>query len=319
MQYRQLGKWGIKVSEISLGSWTYGGLVGEKEACAQVRFAFDQGINLFDCANSYGHGQAEEVVGKALREIRRDSYAIATKVFFPMGEGANDRGLSRKHVFEQCHQSLKRLGVDYIDLYQCHRFDPEVPMYETVRAMDDLIRQGKILYWGVSEWWSEQIEEAVQTASSLNAMPPVSNQPQYNMIFRRIEENVMPTSEKLGLGQIVFSPLAQGVLAGRYKPGAPYPNDSRAAANKQDFILLGHDTLSCQSLEIVERLTSIANDANVTMAQLALSWCLRAANVASVITGATKKSQIEDNVKASGMKLGNDVWDKVESVLGARI
>lgn len=318
MEYRKLGKWGIKVSEVGLGSWlTYGGAVAESDTAKQVHKAFELGINFFDCANVYAHGQAEVVVGKALKKFERDSFVIATKVFFPMGSGPNDRGLSRKHVIEQCNHSLKRLDVDYIDLYQCHRADDDVPMYELVRAMDDLIRQGKILYWGVSEWNADQIQEAVETAYSLNAMPPVSNQPQYNMLSRSIEDAVIPTSKKLGLGQVVFSPLAQGVLTGKYKPGQPVPKDSRAADERQNSFLVGRNTMSRPTLELVQKLGDVAKEANVTMAQLALAWCLRKPEISSVIIGATKVAQIEENVKAAGIKLNSDVWDKVDCVLGA--
>jgi len=316
MEYRKLGKWGVKVSAVGLGSWlTYGGAVSRSETSQQVKAAFELGINFFDCANVYSKGKAEEVLGQALRHFERASYVVATKAFFPMGDGPNDKGLSRKHVIESCHHSLKRMGLDYIDLFQCHRADPEVPMYELVRAMDDLIRQGKILYWGVSEWSAEQIEDAVQTAYSLNAMPPVSNQPQYNMLVRNIEAAVIPASRKLGLGQVVFSPLAQGVLTGKYLPNQPFPTDSRAADERQNRFLLGRNTMSQESLELVQRLKPIADGLGVTMAQLALAWCLRLPEISSVIVGATKVSQIEDNVKAAELKFDRDVWDKVEGVL----
>jgi aryl-alcohol dehydrogenase-like predicted oxidoreductase len=207
------------------------------------------------------------------------------------------------------------MHTDYIDLFQCHRFDPEVPMYEVVRVMDDLIRQGKILYWGVSEWSAEQIEDAVQTAYSLNAMPPVSNQPQYNMLARNIEADVIPASRKLGLGQVVFSPLAQGVLTGKYLPNQPFPKDSRAADARQNKFLLGRNTMSQESLELVQRITKIADELGVSMAQLALAWCLRLPEISSVIIGATKISQIEDNVKAAKLHFEQDVWDKIDGIL----
>ncbi len=308
---------GLRVSEIGLGSWlTYGGAIEEQSAAEQIRFAFDSGINFFDTANVYADGNGEVAVGKALKQLKRHEYVVATKVFFPMGGGPNDRGLSRKHVIEQCHASLDRLRVDYIDIYQCHRFDPDVPMYELVRTMDDLIRQGKILYWGVSEWSADQIESAVEIAHELNAMPPVSNQPQYNMLQRTVEADVIPTCTKLGLGQLVFSPLAQGVLSGKYRPGQPFPNDSRAANPQLNAFLVGRPTLSKQSLEIVERLSTLARDElGISMAALALAWCLRIANVSSVIMGATKKKQIEENIKASGLRLAPDMQSKIESIL----
>src|SRR5271155_4839956 len=207
MEYRKVGKCGLRVSEVGLGSWlTYGGAVVDKESIQQIHRAYDLGINIFDTANVYAQGHSEEIVGKAIASFPRESVVLATKVYFPMGSGPNDRGLSRKHIFEQCHQSLKRLQTDYLDLYQCHRYDQTVEPYEVVRAMDDLARQGKILYWGVSEWSGEQIEAAVSIANHLGALPPISNQPQYNMLMRRIEESILPVSKMLGVGQLIFSP-----------------------------------------------------------------------------------------------------------------
>lgn len=314
MEYRNIGKWGVRVSEIGLGSWlTYGGIVEEKNAIEQIQFAYDKGVNFFDTANVYGHGQSEEVVGRAIKQFRRDSIVLATKVFFPMAEGPNDKGLSRKHIFEQCHHSLKRLAVDYIDLYQCHRHDPSVLMYEVVRAMDDLCRQGKILYWGVSEWPADKIEEAQALASDINAVPPISNQPQYNMLSRGIEDEVIPTCRNFGMGQLAFSPLAQGILTGKYKSGQAYPKDSRAAnENVNSFILR---SLNKPNLELVDALKPIAEEQGLTMSQLALAWCLRHSDVSSVIVGATKTTQIEDNLKASGRKFSSDVLKRIEDVL----
>jgi voltage-dependent potassium channel beta subunit len=318
MNYRKLGKWGTKVSEVGLGSWlTYGGTVDEKSTAEQIKFAFDNGINFFDTANVYSGGKGEVALGKALKDHPRHEYVLATKVFFPMGKGPNDRGLSRKHVVEQCHASLDRLKVDYIDLYQCHRFDVEIPMYELVRTMDDLIRQGKILYWGVSEWSAEQIREAVETAYSLNAMPPVSNQPQYNMLQKSIESDVLPTSKELGLGQVVFSPLAQGVLTGKYKPGEPFPADSRAANENANTFLVGRETMRKDTLEAVQRVSKIADQLGVPMASLALAWCLRDKGISSVIIGATKTEQIAENIKASSLSLDKETLDKIDSALYA--
>lgn len=318
MEYRKLGKWGIRVSEVGLGSWlTYGGTIDEKNAVKQIHHAFDKGINFFDTANVYSHGQGEVVMGKAVKTLKRDSYVLATKVYFPMGEGPNDKGLSRKHVFEQCHASLKRMNVDYIDLYQCHRFDPEVPMYELVRAMDDLISQGKILYWGVSEWSADQIEEACQTADAVNLTRPSSNQPQYNMLQRRIEAEVIPASRRLGLGQVVFSPLAQGILTGKYKPDQPLPTDSRGADVRVNTFMLGN--LNRETLSTVEKLTVIAQENGLTMAQLALAWCLRLPEIASVIIGATKLAQIDDNIKAAGTKLSPETLKRIEDLLSVGV
>ncbi|MDP9020525.1 MAG: aldo/keto reductase, partial [Actinomycetota bacterium] len=211
MRYRRLGHAGVEVSVVALGSWlTYGGSVEEETAAACIRRAFDQGVNFFDTANVYARGRAEEVVGRTLRELRRDDYVLATKVYFPVGDGPNDSGLSRKHVWEQAHHSLRRLGVDYIDLYQCHRYDAETPLEETCRVMDDLVRAGEILYWGTSEWSADQLRRAVELCRSQGWSAPVSNQPQYSVLQRRIETSVLPTSEELGVGNVVWSPLAMG-------------------------------------------------------------------------------------------------------------
>lgn len=316
MEYRSLGKWGVKVSEIALGSWlTYGNTVDNKLAVNQIHHAVDKGINFIDTANVYALGKSEEVVGEALQSLKRDSIFLASKVFFPMGEGPNDKGLSRKHVFEQCHLSLKRLKTDYIDLYQCHRHDPDVPMFEVVRTMADLSAQGKILYWGVSEWPADKIEEAVLLANDMNVMPPVSNQPCYNMLARDIEEKVIPTSEKYGLGQVVFSPLAQGILTGKYKPGKPFPKGSRAEDDRVNMFIKGNDLTSNEILEQVEILSRIAADIGITMAQLALAWCLRLPNISSVICGATKLEQIDDNIGATEVQLSDDLLQKIEENL----
>lgn len=315
MQYRQLGKWGVKVSEVSLGSWlTYGHATDEETAIQCIHRAYELGINLFDTANVYARGRSEEVVGKALKAFRRDSYVLATKVYFPMGDGPNDRGLSRKHIFEQCHASLRRLGTDYIDLYQCHRYDANTPLEETVRAMGDLIRQGKILYWGVSEWSAAQILEATYLCRQMNIDPPVSNQPHYNMLGREIEKEVLPLCERIGMGNIVFSPLAQGVLTGKYQPGSPPPPDTRAADEKSNMFMRW--LMSDEVLTRVQRLRPIAERNGWSMAQLALAWCLRQPAVSSVIIGARKVSQIEDNVKASGLVLSPEDLRDIDIALG---
>lgn len=315
MQYRNLGKWGVKVSEVSLGSWlTFGHATDEETAAQCIYRAYELGINLFDTANVYAAGRAEEVMGKALKAFRRDSYVLATKVYFPMGDGPNDRGLSRKHIFEQCHASLKRLGTDYIDLYQCHRYDRNTPLEETVRAMGDLIRQGKILYWGVSEWSASQILDAVHLCQQMNIDPPVSNQPHYNMLGREIEKEVLPMCERVGMGNIVFSPLAQGVLTGKYLPGSPPPPDTRAADESSNMFMRW--LMSEEVLTKVQKLRPIAERNGLTMAQLALAWCLRQPMVSSVIIGARKVSQIEDNVKASGVQLSPEDLRDIDIALG---
>jgi aryl-alcohol dehydrogenase-like predicted oxidoreductase len=314
VRYRRLGSAGVKVSEIALGSWrTYGGSVGEKQARACVRRAFELGVNFFDTANVYAGGEAEEIVGRALAAYERDDYVLATKVFFAMGDGPNDRGLSRKHVFEQCERSLKRLGVDYVDLYQCHRPDPETPVEETLRALDDLVTQGKVLYVGVSEWSAEQLDEARTIQRELGFDPIVSNQPQYSLLWRGIEDAVLPLSKQLGIGQIVWSPLAQGVLTGKYKPGEQPPEGSRAT-NPQDrgFIewLLRDEVLAA-----VAALEPIARELGITTAQLALAWTLRDPGVASAIVGASRPEQVDENVAASGVELGADVLARIDTAL----
>ncbi len=315
MQYRKLGKWGVKVSEVSLGSWlTFGHATDEETAAQCIYRAYELGINLFDTANVYAGGRAEEVMGKALKAFKRDSYVLATKVYFPMGNGPNDRGLSRKHIFEQCHASLKRLGTDYIDLYQCHRYDRDTPLEETVRAMGDLIRQGKILYWGVSEWSASQILDAVHLCQQMNIDPPVSNQPHYNMLGREIEKEVLPMCERVGMGNIVFSPLAQGVLTGKYQPGSPPPPDTRAADESSNMFMRW--LMSDEVLGKVQKLRPIAERNGLTMAQMALAWCLRQPMVSSVIIGARKVSQIEDNVKASGVTLSPEDLRDIDIALG---
>lgn len=314
MEYRRLGKSGLKVSEISLGSWlTYGGYVDEQQSASVIDRAYELGINFFDTANVYHRGAAEEIMGKTLKKYRRDTYVVATKVFFPMGELPNQRGLSRKHIIEQCEASLKRMGLDYVDLYQCHRFDPETPMEETLRALDDLVTQGKVLYAGVSEWTALQISEAAHIAKELNLDRIVSNQPVYNMVNRYIEKDVVPVSRELGVGQIVFSPLAQGVLTGKYKPGAPLPEGSRATdPGSVNFI---QRYLTDANLAKVEKLIPIAERKELSLAQLALAWILRLDNISSCIIGASRPDQVNENVKASGVKLSDADLSEIEDIL----
>jgi voltage-dependent potassium channel beta subunit len=315
MEYRQLGKAGVKVSEVSLGSWlTYGNATEDQTATACIHRAYELGINFFDTANVYARGEAEKVVGAALKTFARDSYVLATKVFFPMGDGPNDRGLSRKHIFEQCHLSLKRLGTDYIDLYQCHRYDESVPLEETLRALDDLVTQGKVLYAGVSEWNADQIRSALELAGKLNLDRIVSNQPCYNMLQRGIEEAVLPLCNQEGIGQVVYSPLAQGVLTGKYRPGAAPPADSRAADPSQNMFL-GKEQLSDARLESVQRLKPIAEREGLSIAQLALAWCLRQPMVSSVIIGASRPQQVDDNAQAAGKKLSEATLHEIDAVL----
>ncbi|OUM96333.1 MAG: voltage-gated potassium channel [Paenibacillaceae bacterium ZCTH02-B3] len=314
MRYRKLGRSGLKVSEISLGSWlTYGGYVERQNAIRSIEIAYDLGINFFDTANVYERGAAEKLVGEVLRNYPRDSYVLATKVFWPMGDGPNDRGLSRKHVMEQCHASLKRLGVDYVDIYYCHRFDPETPVEETMRAFDDLVRQGKVLYIGVSEWTAANMAEALAFADRYLLDRIVVNQPIYNMFNRYIEKEVIPFCERHGIGQVVFSPLAQGLLTGKYKSATEYPPDSRAA--KVGGTL--RQNITEERIAQVEKLKGVADDLGITLPQLALAWTLRQPIVASALIGASRPEQVEENVKASGIELSQDVLDRIEEILGS--
>jgi voltage-dependent potassium channel beta subunit len=314
MKYRRLGNSGLKVSEIALGSWlTYGDAVDKQNAIDCVHKAYDLGVNFFDTANAYNRGSAEEVVGEAIKGFSRESCVLATKLYFPMGDGPNDKGLSRKHIMEQCDASLKRLGVDYIDLYQCHRFDQETPVEETLRALDDLVSQGKILYAGVSEWSAAQITEAVHLSRYYRLRPLVSNQPIYNMLVRYIEKEVLPVSEKEGLGQVVFSPIAQGILTGKYKPGAEVPEGSRASNDRTNLWIksyLRDDVLHC-----VGKLDGIANQMGVKLSQLAIAWVLRQPGVSAAIVGASRPGQVEENVQASDIVLTDDVIQQIEEVL----
>jgi aryl-alcohol dehydrogenase-like predicted oxidoreductase len=314
VNYRRLGRSGVKVSEISLGSWlTYGGSVAEERAQACIHKAYELGINFFDTANVYMRGAAEEIVGRALNGFERDSYFLATKVYFPMGEGPNDRGLSRKHITEQCHASLKRLGVDYVDLYQCHRYDEDTPLEETLRALDDLVRQGKVLYVGVSEWRADQIADALRLAKEMNPDRIVSNQPRYNMIQRHIEAEIIPLCEREGVGQVVFSPLAQGVLTGKYLPGEVPKEGTRAADSESNRFM--QELMNKEVLSAVNKLPSVASDAGLSMSQLALVWILGHENVSSAIIGASRPEQVEDNVKAAGVRLSADVVSKIDGIL----
>jgi voltage-dependent potassium channel beta subunit len=317
MRYRKLGRTGLKVSEISLGSWlTYGNAVDKDKAIQTIDRAYDQGINFFDSANVYAIGEAEKIVGDALRKYPRESYVVTTKAFWPMGEGPNDRGLSRKHVFEQVHSSLKRLGLEYVDIFYCHRFDPETPIEETLRTIDDLVRQGKILYAGVSEWKASQIAEALTVADRYLLDRIVVNQPAYNMFNRYIEPEIIPFCEKHGIAQVVFSPLAQGVLTGKYRKGQSLPEGSRATDPRTSKPI--SNWLKDELLDKIEPLEGIARELDITLSQLALAWVLRQPNVASAIIGASRPEQVDENVKASGVDLSQDVVQKIEDILTSR-
>ncbi|MCS7464967.1 aldo/keto reductase family protein [Paenibacillus doosanensis] len=311
MQYRKLGNSGLKVSEISLGSWlTYGGYVADDHAVRSIEQAYDLGVNFFDTANMYERGEAEKVMGKALSQYPRESYVLATKVFNKMGEGPNDRGLSRKHIMEQCDASLKRLGTDYIDIYYCHRYDKETPLEETLRALDDLVTRGKALYIGVSEWTPAQIVEAYALADKYLLDKIIVNQPVYNMFNRYIEKEIIPIGLEKGYGQVVFSPLAQGLLTGKYRLGQPIPADSRAASKNW-----GEKQLSESNLTKVESISKIADELGIKVSQLAIAWILRQNNVASALVGASRPEQVVENCAASGITLSADVLQAIEEIL----
>jgi len=316
MEYRQLGRSGLRVSEVSLGSWlTFGATVDVPATAEIVRAAIDAGITFFDTADVYANGAAEEALCEALRGLPRHELVIASKAFFPMSENPNDRGLSRKHLFESVHASLRRLGTDYLDLHQCHRADPSVPVEETVRAYEDLIRQGKVLYWGTSEWKAEQIEAALAAADHHGAYRPISNQPQYSILRRGIERTLLPLCLREGIGQVVWSPLAQGVLTGKYRAGQR-PDGTRAAHPFQSRFMEAF--LTDDVLARVERLRPIAGDLGLTLGQLALAWCLRQEGIASVIAGATRPAQLVENAKASGVELPDDAVAAIERLFPAR-
>jgi len=314
MKYRHLGDSGMQLSEIGLGGWlTFGNAMDAGQAGAVMDKAFELGINFYDTADAYAGGKCEEVWGELLRKRRRSEYVLASKVFFPTGPGPNDRGLSRKHVMESCDASLRRLGTEYVDLYQCHRFDEGTPLEETVRAMDDLVHQGKILYWGFSEWSAEQIEKCLRICAD-RYYRPKSSQPCYSAIHRGPEGAVFPLCHKAGIGQVVFSPLAQGVLTGKYLPGQPLPADSRAQDPRQNqFIerMVGDEGL----LAKVQKLQPLAREAGYTMSQLALAWILRRAEVTSCIIGATRPGQVEENAAASEKELDEEVVRRMEEIL----
>jgi voltage-dependent potassium channel beta subunit len=317
MKYNNLGKAGIKVSEISFGSWlTFGNQLDTEGVKASLRTAYENGINFFDNAEAYANGLSESLMGMALKEYRREDLVISTKIFWG-GKGPNDRGVSRKHLLEGTWNSLKRLQLDYVDLIFCHRPDPTTPIEETVFAMDYLIRNGLALYWGTSEWSAEQLEEAYQIADKRNLIAPTMEQPQYNMLVReKVEKEFKPLYEKYGLGLTTWSPLASGVLTGKYNEGIP--EDSRLAkfkGLKDEFEKGG--LLSQENIEKVKKLTKIANDLGATMAQLAIAWLLKNPNVSTVITGASRAEQVKENVKAAEIKekITEDVMEEIENIL----
>jgi voltage-dependent potassium channel beta subunit len=312
MEYRHLGKYGLKVSELSLGAWlTFGDQIDEDTARECMLAAYEAGVNFFDNADVYANGKAELVMGKTIQELKRPDLVISSKVFWPTGSGPNDRGLSRKHIMESVHNSLRRLGTDYLDLYFCHRYDPETPAEEVVRAMDDLVHQGKILYWGTSEWRGGQIAHAVGLANQWGLYPPAVEQPQYHMLKRDVvEAELVEAAHQHGIGLVTWSPLASGILTGKYNDGIP--PDSRLDHHKWL-----RRQLTPERTEKVRQLTLVAKELGASVAQLALAWLLRLPELSSVITGASRASQVHENLKAAQLKdrLTPDVLQRIEVIL----
>ena len=315
MEYRNLGKSGLKVSEVALGGWeTYGVNVNEDQMVRDIVMkAYEEGVNYFDQADMYARGKSEELMGRVLAELPRQNLVIASKVFWPMSDDVNDRGLSRKHVLESIRGTLKRLGTDYLDIYFAHRYDPDVPMEEIVMAFDQVVRNGQALYWGTSMWPAARIAQAVEFAKANGLHAPVVEQPEYSMISReRVEGEILPYTESAGVGLVVWSPLAMGLLTGKYDDGKP------AGARLTEKENWGKSMLTNENVQKVRDLKPIADDLGLTRAQLALAWILRQKGVSSVITGATKVSQIEDTVKAAGVNLSEEVIGRIEDILSPR-
>jgi voltage-dependent potassium channel beta subunit len=317
MRYRRLGRSGLKVSELSLGAWvTYGSQVGEDVTLECMTAAYEAGVNFFDNAEAYGHGKAETAMGNAVKKAgwKRESLVISTKIFWG-GDGPNDKGLSHKHVVEGLHASLKRLGVDYVDLAFCHRPDPDTPIDETVRAWDMLVRQGKVFYWGTSEWSADDVLQAHRIATENGLAPPVMEQPQYNMLVRdRVEKEYLPLYEKLGYGLTIWSPLASGVLTGKYNDGIP----KGSRLDLPNMRWLRQEVLDDGKIDKVRKLGALATELGCTTAQLAIAWCLKNPRVSTVITGASRKEQVLENLKAAAVEeqLTGDLMKRIDGILG---
>lgn len=316
MEYRRIGRSGVQVSELALGSWlTYGTVTEKENALGCVKEAYELGINHFDCANVYGSTPhaAEEFLGEALAPFSRDSYVLTTKAFWPVGSGVNDRGLSRKHIFTEVDKSLKALNTDYVDIFYCHRYDPNTDLEETLRALHDLVVSGKVLYIGFSEWTVQQIAHALQIQRELGLHKFVISQPEYSAFNRYIEAGVLPLCEANGIGQAVWSPLAQGVLTGKYKKGQDLPQGTRATIEKTQRPIQRY--LKDEYFTKAEQLEGVAKELNLSLPQLALAWILRQPNVSSAIIGASRPAQVVENVKASGITLDEEVLQKIEELL----
>lgn len=315
MKYRNVGKSGLKVSEIAVGSWMTDLQGSEKAAIAEetIRKAYEAGVNFFDCADAYSGGEAERFLGRVLKDYRRSSYVVSSKVFFPTGPDVNEVGLSRKHIFENIDRTLTNMGLDYIDMYFCHRFDTTTPMEETLRALSDLVTKGKILYYGVSEeWGGARLVEAQGIIEKYHLHPMTVVQPQYNMMDRYIEHEIMQICEKYGMGITPFSPLSQGLLTGKYKKGQPYPEGSRATHQADKQI---NNLLTDENLDKVEKLEKIAGELGTNMSVLALAWILAHPSISSVITGASKPEQLTNNLAASGFEIPQDAYDEIEKII----
>lgn len=313
MEYRYVGDSGIQVSEIALGAWlTYGSSVDQKQTTRIIHAALDAGVNFIDTADAYARGRAEEVVGHAIADRDRSKLVLSSKVYWPMSDDVNDRGLSRKHIHESIDRSLERLGTDYLDFYYCHRYDDDTPLEEVARAMDDLVHRGKILYWGTSVWNAAQLERAVGLARRWNLYRPLVEQPRYNMLDRHIEREVLPTAARYGMGLTVWSPLAGGLLTGKYNEGVP----EGSRGDTTDWL---DEHLNEKTLEKVRALTDLAEELGITTAQLALAWVLRKPEISCAITGATRVEHVESNVQAVRAKrtLTADVMDRIQAILGA--
>ncbi len=314
MQYRKIGKWGVKLSVIGLGSYLTIGFKNDKKTSqATINKYYEGGVNFFDTADAYNNGEAERVLGECLSGFPRENLFILSKCWAPMSDNINDRGLSAKHIIESCHKSLKRLGTDYLDVFMCHRPDPDTPLEETIRAMEDLIRQGKVLYWGISEWPAHLITRANRVAAEIGARPITVSEPRYSMLYRFPERNLFPATKAEGIGNVVFSPLAHGMLTGKYKPGEEAPKGTRAADNDTNTIIKKMYWTE-ENKRKGQELVKIASEIGVTAAQLSIAWCLKNPEVTSVITGATSLFQAEDNLKAADIEIPDEVMIKLNEI-----